>query len=144
MFWPASGTVDRLLDVEADQIVTVVEGMHRAPTAVEEVGEETPAEFALEQNYPNPFNSGTAISFRVAGLPGVDLPETGEIPVVLRIYNSVGQRVRTLVDERTRPGRHHRIWDGRNDDGQAVPSGIYFCELQTPGREASRQLVLVR
>jgi len=139
VFWPASGTVDRLLDVDADQIVTIVEGAHRAPTAVEEMGEGTPADFALEQNYPNPFNSGTAISFRVAGFPGDD-----ETPVVLEIYNTIGQRVRTLVDERLPPGSHRRIWDGRDDEGQAVPSAIYSCKLQTPGREASRQLVLVR
>lgn len=79
-----------------------------------------PTHFALSQNYPNPFNPNTTIRY---ALPSKQA-------VALRIYNTAGQLVRTLVDEQQDAGFKHVEWDGRNDRGTAVSSGIYFYRLE--------------
>jgi len=75
-----------------------------------------PREFAVSPNYPNPFNPSTTISYQ--------LPQASE--VTLEVYNMLGQKVRTLVSDRIAAGSHLAVWDGRNDNGAEVGSGIYF------------------
>ncbi len=75
-----------------------------------------PEEFALEHNYPNPFNPSTNLRF--------DLPEAAEVR--LDIFNVRGQLVRTLVNAEMQSGRHTRQWDGKNDAGLHVVSGMYI------------------
>jgi len=75
--------------------------------------------YQLEQNYPNPFNPSTRIKFA--------LPEAGRVQ--LRIYNDVGQLVRTLVHQELAQGWHELYWEGRNDRGQTVATGIYFYRI---------------
>jgi hypothetical protein len=90
---------------------------------------------ALAQNVPNPFNPTTAIEFSVKE----------RAPVTLRVYNVRGQRVKTLVDDTRAPGVIHRIeWDGRNDAGQRVASGVYFYRLVTRGFVKTRKMVLLK
>ena len=79
-----------------------------------------PQKFSLDQNYPNPFNPMTTISYR--------LPKTAV--VTLRIYNLLGQQVRTLVDEVEKPGYYTAQWDGRDEQGMDLPSGVYFYRLR--------------
>jgi hypothetical protein len=99
-------------------------------TAVlEPEGESVPRDFELGQNYPNPFNPGTRIQF--------SLPSGGEAS--LTVYNAVGQRVRTLADGRHRPGRYVVDWDGADESGRAVASGIYHYRLEMPARGLSEQ-----
>jgi hypothetical protein len=86
--------------------------------------ESTPTEFALLQNFPNPFNPETTIKYNVA--------EGGSVS--LRIYNVVGQVVRTLVAEQQSAGRYTIRWNGTDDRGVSVSSGIYFYQI-TAGRE---------
>jgi hypothetical protein len=86
--------------------------------------ESTPTEFALLQNFPNPFNPETTIKYNVA--------EGGN--VALRIYNVVGQVVRTLVAEQQSAGRYTVRWNGNDDRGVSVSSGIYFYQI-TAGSE---------
>ncbi len=78
-----------------------------------------PENFALHQNYPNPFNPSTEIKY--------DLPEPGQ--VVLNIFNIVGQKVRALVYEPKDAGYHRMLWDGRDDLGNGVASGIISIGL---------------
>jgi hypothetical protein len=108
-------------------------------TGVEE-GDQTgailPAEFSLLPNYPNPFNPETIIAYRI----GPDRPA----PVSLRIYNLLGQRVRTLAESIQGPGEYRLIWDGRDDAGRALSSGIYFARLQVGHQGQTRKLVLTR
>ena len=74
--------------------------------------------FSLDQNYPNPFNPETTIEFHVpAGYHG---------NVKIKIYNMLGQQVKTIVNKKLPPGTHQFIWDGRNDHGVKVASGVYF------------------
>jgi hypothetical protein len=92
---------------------------------------------AMEQNYPNPFNPTTTIVFYV--------PErAGAVPVQLSIYDVTGARVRTLVDGDLTPGRYSFEWDGVNDSGNQVGSGVYFYRVVQPGFSATRKMVLLK
>jgi hypothetical protein len=90
--------------------------------------------FALAQNYPNPFNPFTQISFELAHRTRAGL----------RIYDPAGRLIRVLLDETLEPGPHAVIWDGRNDHGHAVSSGMYFYRLEAGGFIDTRQLVVLR
>ena len=93
-----------------------------------------PVSMQLFQNYPNPFNPVTNIRYRLA--------QGG--PVHLAIYNLLGQRVRTLVNLRQSPGEYTVRWDGRNEAGRPVSSGLYFYRLQTGDKQLMRKMLLVR
>jgi hypothetical protein len=93
-----------------------------------------PVAFALEQNYPNPFNPETMIRYTLAK----------KTAVTLVIFNGLGQRVRTLVNGEESTGTHDVRWNGTNDAGSGVASGVYFCRLVTDGFTAVRKLVLIR
>jgi|GEM_PF-1028624 len=93
-----------------------------------------PAEFSLAQNYPNPFNPETQISYA--------LPE--KCQVKLSVYNVRGQRVRVLVDEFQAAGHQTVLWDGKNEDGQAVASGIYFYRLEAEAFSDTKSMVLLK
>jgi hypothetical protein len=89
----------------------------------------------LDFNYPNPFNPSTTIRFGVA--------KAG--PVTLRIYNVRGQLVRTLVDDVRQPGVEHMVtWNGRDDRGRSVASGVYFVRLEASRFTQTRKMVLLR
>jgi subtilisin family serine protease len=100
-----------------------------------------PRNYGLGQNYPNPFNPSTAIPFQagsqeqVAGRPS---------RLTLKIYNILGQLVRTLVDEEKLPGRYAVIWDGKDDRGREVTSGVYFYRLDCSGSTETRKMILLR
>jgi len=95
---------------------------------------ESPDIFLLHQNTPNPFNPSTTISF--------DLPQSG--PVRLTVYSVSGQKVRELVNGRLSAGRRSVIWDGRDDAGMPVSSGVYLYRLEANGRAESRQMLLLK
>ena len=93
-----------------------------------------PAAISLRQNAPNPFNPSTTIAF--------DLPKFANIQ--LRVLNILGQAVRRLVDETRSAGRHTVRWNGNNDRGRAVASGIYFYQLQVESFVQTRKMILLR
>ncbi|MFW9769953.1 MAG: T9SS type A sorting domain-containing protein, partial [Candidatus Thorarchaeota archaeon] len=93
-----------------------------------------PTEFDLSQNYPNPFNPATNIQFAVPR----------EAHVTLVIYNVLGQRVTTLVDEIKSTGFHSVEWDGRDHAGKPVASGIYLYRIKTDKFIQSRRMVLLK
>ncbi len=88
----------------------------------------------LFQNQPNPFNPDTQIAF--------ELPQTGLAE--LRIFAVNGRLVRTLLDEPRGAGPHSVHWDGRDDAGQPVASGVYFYTLGALGVDESRKMILLR
>jgi hypothetical protein len=94
----------------------------------------TPTEFSLLQNYPNPFNPETNIKYNLAEGAGVQL----------RIYNIVGQVVRTLVSEQQSAGRYQVRWDGTDDRGSAVSSGIYFYQISAGSFSDVKRLMLLK
>jgi len=79
-----------------------------------------PRKYDLSQNYPNPFNPQTSIHYA--------LPVASQVELV--IYNIMGHQVRKLVSGRVSAGYHRVLWDGRDDQGRDVPSGVYFYRLQ--------------
>jgi hypothetical protein len=105
----------------------------KALTAVEEAGA-MPQHFALPQNYPNPFNPTTTIRFT--------LPQASEAE--LAIYNLMGQRVAALVKGVQEAGAHALQWDGRDEQGRELASGVYLCRLQAGGQVETRKLLLLR
>jgi hypothetical protein len=96
--------------------------------------EALPGIYMLHQNYPNPFNASTEICYGI--------PKAGQ--VVLSIYNSLGQKVRTLVDSEQRAGEYGIIWDGRDNLGQDVASGLYFCRLRAGKFTKTIKMTLVK
>lgn len=109
------------------------------PTLVKDDEQNLPQEFELSQNYPNPFNPTTKIQFRVWSL------EFGTpVHTTLKVYNILGQLVRTLEDEEKTPGRYEINWDGKDDSGKEVGSGIYFYQLRTRDYTDTRKMVLLR
>ena len=92
----------------------------------------------LYQNHPNPFNPSTTIPFTVPG------PDGGRSAVSLVIYDVRGSRVMTLVDGPFPTGRHTVQWDGRNQRGEEVSSGVYFMQLKTGGAKTTRKMILLR
>ena len=83
-----------------------------------------PDEFNLYQNYPNPFNNQTTIMYDIPSLM------VNTVDVEILIYNTVGTLVRTLDEGDKGAGQHTTLWDGRNDDGEKVSSGVYFYQLR--------------
>ena len=93
-----------------------------------------PGEFALQQNFPNPFNPSTEIRY--------DLPDEGFVNLV--VYNMVGQKVRTLRSETMQPGYHSMVWDGRNDVGSQVATGMYFYSIHTGSFQATKKMLFLK
>lgn len=90
--------------------------------------------YRLEQNYPNPFNPETHISYY--------LPKTSIVD--LNIYNMLGQRIRTLVHQVQNAGSYTVQWDGKNDFGAPVASGVYLYNLTAGKFKESRRMVLLK
>ena len=90
--------------------------------------------FALAQNAPNPFSAGTRIAF--------SLPTPADAE--LAVYNVVGRRVATLIDGTIPAGPHHVEWNGTDDAGRRMASGIYFYRLTAGDREESRKMILLK
>ncbi|MFQ5824739.1 MAG: S8 family serine peptidase [bacterium] len=93
-----------------------------------------PEAFELEQNYPNPFNPETELRYT--------LPTSGEVELV--IMNLLGQTVRTLVADSQSAGRHSKVWDGRNDQGNQVASGIYLYRISVKPYNRNNRFTQVR
>jgi immune inhibitor A len=92
------------------------------------------ARFGLLENHPNPFNPLTRIEF--------SLDEGARVSV--KIYDISGKVVRTLVEETMSSGRHRAVWNGEDENGRSVTSGIYVCRLEAEGKTAMRKMVLLK
>jgi hypothetical protein len=110
-------------------------------TGVQEEEATRPVTFDLGQNYPNPFNPTTTISFSLK-VQGSTFK--GPLRTTLTIYNIRGERVKTLVDENRLPGNYKVIWEGKNDAGKKVASGVYFYRLKVGDNSISKRMVLLR
>jgi plastocyanin len=95
---------------------------------------EKPSEFSLFQNYPNPFNQSTKIEFTLA--------KSGFVS--LNIYDLLGRKVRTLVSEHLSSGYKSVLWDGKNNFGKDVASGIYFYQMRVGDFTQTKKLVLLK
>ena len=116
----------RSFSTEADRPQLTI--TYTASTSVQD-RPSTPKIFSLNQNYPNPFNPSTTISFSI--------PQSGV--TTLKVFDLLGNTVGTLVNERLNAGSHSAVFDGRS-----LPSGIYFCRLESGGRIAVNKLMLLK
>ncbi|MCP4570493.1 MAG: T9SS type A sorting domain-containing protein, partial [FCB group bacterium] len=104
------------------------------PTGVDDYPGPQPARFELSQNYPNPFNPVTTIAY--------SMDRQGDVAIT--IYNLLGQKVKKLVDENKTAGEYQVVWDGTNDDGRAVASGVYFYRIKAGEEVEARKMLLLK
>lgn len=97
-----------------------------------------PTTFLLSQNYPNPFNGTTTINYELPDKEGV-LDK-----VLIHVYNILGQKVKTLVTGAHNPGRYTVTWDGTNENGEHVSSGVYFYRLMAKKYISSKKMLYVK
>ncbi|MCK4547482.1 MAG: T9SS type A sorting domain-containing protein [Candidatus Eisenbacteria sp.] len=90
--------------------------------------------YSLSQNYPNPFNPDTDIQYSIR--------QNGRVS--LKVYNVRGQVVKTLVDRAMQSGQYTAHWDGTNENGQMVSSGIYFCKMKASDFAATKKMILLK
>lgn len=93
-----------------------------------------PGNFVLHQNYPNPFNPSTTIEY--------EIPEPASVSI--EVYNLVGQRIRNLISGFISAGVHSVEWDGRDELGRAVPTGIYFYKMTSAGFSDIKRMILMK
>jgi len=93
-----------------------------------------PMQYALYQNFPNPFNPVTEIQF--------DIPDISAVQLV--VYNLMGQEVRRLVNGELQAGYHRVVWDGLNDQGEPVSTGVYIYSLTSPSFHSTKKMVLLK
>ena len=93
-----------------------------------------PQQPVLYPNYPNPFNNSTRIEYAVVQSSMVDIT----------VFNILGQKVKTLLHKKLHPGRYSITWQGENQSGQAVSSGLYFLSMTTQGKRINRKIVLLK
>ena len=106
-----------------------------SPAGVEDdLAETGPTGYQLQQNYPNPFNPHTSIEYCLPQAKWVSLD----------IFNLLGERIRTLVKERQSRGSHSVRWDGKDEQGNQAPTGVYFYRLRTDDFEETGKMVLLK
>ncbi len=122
-----SGQSDMGLSFESDS-VSVAEGGAKAKMPA------VPLEFGLEQNYPNPFNPSTTIKYQLAR----------QSDVSLKIYSVTGELVKTLVGGVEQPGYYTVKWNGENNNGKEISSGVYFYQLEAGSFESMEKMLLLK
>lgn len=119
--------------LKAERILVM---QNSAATATENGDVSVPEVFTLMQNYPNPFNPSTTITFEVA--------DAGDRDVSLTVFDVLGRKVRTLVDASLSPGAYSYMWNGNDDVGRPVASGIYLYRLEIGEFAATRSMTLIK
>lgn len=136
--WP-SGKKLVQTNVAPNQFLKIVE---ESTTAVsDEQLPATPSRYRLADNYPNPFGSGATFSAAGTAIE-FELARAGAVK--LEIYDLLGQKIRTLVDQTRTAGVHRVVWDGKNDFGKTVASGIYLYGMTTSDFKVTKRLLLIR
>jgi hypothetical protein len=123
--------------VQSDQTHEIIQGAKVEVTALSTVSVDDdldlPETFALDQNYPNPFNAETKIDFRTEG---------GQI--TLEVFDLTGAKVRTLISGSVEAGNHSIVWDGTDNTGNLISSGVYFYKLSDSERTEIKRMTLLK
>ncbi len=127
-------TVEQLIASEPKVIASINNFSYNVGFNVSNALGIMPSTYMLHQNYPNPFNSGTAINF--------EIPEYSSVKLI--IWNSLGQKVKELYDGNVAPGRYKLFWDGKDNSGNFVSSGIYFYTLYAKSLEDGKEFTMTR
>ncbi len=118
----------------SDHLPVIGDFVLNMDTQIDNEVDQSPQGFILKQNYPNPFNPATTIEYYLGKSTRVHL----------KIYDTLGREIATLVDTRQSPGWHLRTWDGLDVSGKAVPSGLYYYQLTVGGARQTNKLLLIR
>ena len=97
-------------------------------------GVEAPEIHILTQNYPNPFNPSTTIQYSVTA-PG---------QIFIKIYNNLGQEVRTVLEEHKQAGEYSIVWDGKDNDGNPLASGAYFYQMRVGDFISAKKMIMLK
>lgn len=131
--WPQAGAAVGSCDYSVDEVVFTLEegtgivGVDGKPTVM-------PVTYELGNAYPNPFNPSTAIEYAI--------PVSNHVS--LKVSNLLGQTVRTLVDRYVTAGTYKVVWDGRDEAGNTVPSGIYFYQMVSSHFSQAKKVMLTK
>lgn len=119
---------------DARSLINVI--MENLPTGIgdDDNAPILPNQFTLGQNYPNPFNAATSIAYSIPT----------RTHVTLEIFNILGRKVRTLVNDTRPAGQHVVTWDGLNDHGEAVTSGIYLYRFKADNNIQTRKMIMLK
>ncbi len=131
--WP-SDSVEVYTGLGANHFYTMTEGQGYTVVAVNSGESAAPQSFELRQNFPNPFNPSTTIRFSL---------NTGA-RIQLKVYNLLGQEVRTLVNQTLSNGEHTVTWDGRDDKGTVIASGVYIYRLTNGTSTSARKMLFIK
>ncbi len=131
--WEQVGSYTPSRDRGSDDICMYVTGVCEGTIGIDD-NTSLPTNFALNQNYPNPFNATTEITFNTEITSNV----------TLEVYNIAGQKIKTLVDGQYAAGSHNVVWNGANDAGTVVSSGVYFYKLNVDNQSETRKMVLIK
>ncbi|MDR3626277.1 MAG: T9SS type A sorting domain-containing protein, partial [Ignavibacteriaceae bacterium] len=104
------------------------------PTAVKETSAQNPYSFSLSNAYPNPFNPTTTIKFGIAKNENVKLV----------VFNLLGQKVKTLMNGDMKAGSYSATWNGKDEFGNSVASGIYFYRLESQSFNSTKKMILMK
>lgn len=126
------------LDVREVIVSTVDNRGFQIPVVKSKVSGRYPDSYALDQNYPNPFNNTTHFWIAVPDVPA------GEASVLLQVFDLTGQRIATLTHGSYEPGRYLMSWNGTNDKGLQVASGVYLVRLWAPETSIVRKVMLMK
>lgn len=129
------GIKDVYTNVDVNKFYEAVEGSEISivSSIIENINN-NPSKFNLLQNYPNPFNPSTKLSFSIG--------KAGNVNLV--IYNELGQKIRTLINDDLSGGLHEILWNGKNESGLSVPSGIYYARIIHNGLSKSIKMMLIK
>jgi N-acetylneuraminic acid mutarotase len=116
------------------RVLSTVEEFDPTPTSVEDHTTRLPESFVLHQNYPNPFNPATTIIYELSK----------PARVALKVINVLGQEVRTLVDEEKQSGFYDVVWDGRDQHGNRLASGVYLLKFEANDFAQTRKMILMQ
>ncbi|MBT4503018.1 MAG: T9SS type A sorting domain-containing protein, partial [Gemmatimonadetes bacterium] len=139
-FYDADQHRERFVATEAEFRADALRGGVHVPFVLEtrerRLGDRgfVPDSFVLGQSYPNPFNPSTKI--------GYGLPQDGQIEIA--VYNLLGQKIRTLVSGFEKAGYRHVTWDGRTNESQLVPSGMYFYVMESGNFRDVKKVMLLK
>jgi hypothetical protein len=131
----ADGDNDLAVANELSDNVSILQNLTNDVTSVDDgAGARLPDEFRLEQNYPNPFNPATSIAYSL----------DARAHVTIDIYNVLGRKVRTLINDTQPAGSYQVVWDGTDQTGRAVATGLYLYRLQIGERAATKKMILLK
>ncbi|HHE37647.1 MAG TPA: T9SS type A sorting domain-containing protein [Candidatus Cloacimonetes bacterium] len=120
------------MEIDTDEIMGITFSPDVSVEEMVEIISQIPIKFL--KNTPNPFNPATTISF--------ELMKKGKISI--EIYNAKGQKVRKLLDKKMEAGNHQVIWDGLDDQGKRVASGVFFYKISLNDEQLMKKMIMLK